>query len=409
MALARGRGRRGRRAQSLLGQYVNDRPYAASSMLAVALGKAFRTALAGRCDARPELVDVPLDLEVHVPAVPCDGDPAWCDGLFEPLGWDVTADARAARRDRAGVGRLALRRPQAHRPAGAQPGAVAPLRAAARARRRQALLGQRRRGRQARPRRRRLAGRPPGARDGPAPRAGRPAPPRRRRGRAADRARRPAAGRARGRRRADGDPRPLVALRREAVVAGPARSRGTPRRRPRLRRGRAAARPARRPVVHRDPRRRRLGPCPRGRRAAAAPRDHARAPARADRAGPVVAHLPRPAPGRLGRPRADGGRRARRPGPAARARGRRLRRRPAAAGRGDHPERRAQRPLRRPGCRRDAAPRPPVRVDAGRAARVGRAVAARHGYAVRYAPIGADDPEVGPPTQLAVFTRKEAG
>ena len=31
-----------------LGQYVNDRPYAASSMLAVAMAKVFRTAMAGR-------------------------------------------------------------------------------------------------------------------------------------------------------------------------------------------------------------------------------------------------------------------------------------------------------------------------------------------------------------------------
>ena len=77
----------------LLGQYVNDRPYAASSMLAVALGKAFRTALAGRCDARPELVDQELDLEIQVPALPADGDPALVRGLFEPLGWAVTATA----------------------------------------------------------------------------------------------------------------------------------------------------------------------------------------------------------------------------------------------------------------------------------------------------------------------------
>jgi 3' terminal RNA ribose 2'-O-methyltransferase Hen1 len=33
--------------------------------------------------------------------------------------------------------------------------------------------------------------------------------------------------------------------------------------------------------------------------------------------------------------------------------------------------------------------------------------AARHGYSVRYLPIGPDDPEVGPPTQMAVFTRRE--
>lgn len=33
------------------------------------------------------------------------------------------------------------------------------------------------------------------------------------------------------------------------------------------------------------------------------------------------------------------------------------------------------------------------------------AVAAGHGYSVRYLPIGSDDPQVGPPTQMAVFTR----
>ncbi|MGH3941314.1 MAG: methyltransferase [Pseudonocardiaceae bacterium] len=35
-------------------------------------------------------------------------------------------------------------------------------------------------------------------------------------------------------------------------------------------------------------------------------------------------------------------------------------------------------------------------------------VAARYGYRVRYLPVGADDPEVGPPTQLAVFTRTDS-
>jgi 3' terminal RNA ribose 2'-O-methyltransferase Hen1 len=33
------------------------------------------------------------------------------------------------------------------------------------------------------------------------------------------------------------------------------------------------------------------------------------------------------------------------------------------------------------------------------------AAASGHGYAVRYLPVGPDDPEVGPPTQMAVFTR----
>ena len=34
-----------------------------------------------------------------------------------------------------------------------------------------------------------------------------------------------------------------------------------------------------------------------------------------------------------------------------------------------------------------------------------RSVADRYGYSVRTGPVGADDPEVGPPTQLAVFSR----
>jgi len=74
-----------------LAQYVNDRPYAASSMLAVALGRVFRTAMAGRCDARPELAATPLPLELHVPALPCQGGAAVAARLFEPLGWQVHA------------------------------------------------------------------------------------------------------------------------------------------------------------------------------------------------------------------------------------------------------------------------------------------------------------------------------
>ena len=36
-------------------------------------------------------------------------------------------------------------------------------------------------------------------------------------------------------------------------------------------------------------------------------------------------------------------------------------------------------------------------------------VAAARGYAVRFAPVGPDDPDVGAPTQLAVFTATPAG
>ena len=83
---------KGRSDAFSLGQYVNDRPYAASSLLAVALGKVFRTAMSGRCDARPELVGLELPLEIHVPALPCRGGARLAGQLFGPLGWEVRAE-----------------------------------------------------------------------------------------------------------------------------------------------------------------------------------------------------------------------------------------------------------------------------------------------------------------------------
>ncbi|MDA3645614.1 3' terminal RNA ribose 2'-O-methyltransferase Hen1 [Saccharopolyspora indica] len=74
-----------------LGQYVNDRPYAAGSLLAVALGSVFRTALNGRCDARPELAATAIPLRIRIPALPCRGGAELVARLFEPLGWRVEA------------------------------------------------------------------------------------------------------------------------------------------------------------------------------------------------------------------------------------------------------------------------------------------------------------------------------
>jgi 3' terminal RNA ribose 2'-O-methyltransferase Hen1 len=86
------RGRRGVAGEGFaLGQYVNDRPYAASSMLAVALKEVFRTAMTGRCDARPELAAAAIPLQVRVPALPCRGDVGLVRRVFEPLGWEVEA------------------------------------------------------------------------------------------------------------------------------------------------------------------------------------------------------------------------------------------------------------------------------------------------------------------------------
>jgi 3' terminal RNA ribose 2'-O-methyltransferase Hen1 len=72
--------------------YVNDRPYAASSLLAVALKGVFGTALTGRCAARPELAASAIPLEIHVPALRCAGGAGLVSRVFGPLGWDVRAE-----------------------------------------------------------------------------------------------------------------------------------------------------------------------------------------------------------------------------------------------------------------------------------------------------------------------------
>jgi 3' terminal RNA ribose 2'-O-methyltransferase Hen1 len=76
-----------------LAHYVNDRPYAASSMLAVALKQAFRTALTGRCEARQELAEREIPLDIRVPALRCNGGADLANRMFGPLGWTVTASA----------------------------------------------------------------------------------------------------------------------------------------------------------------------------------------------------------------------------------------------------------------------------------------------------------------------------
>jgi 3' terminal RNA ribose 2'-O-methyltransferase Hen1 len=90
IALVRGRqGASG--ADFSLGQYVNDRPYALSSFMSVALAKVFGTAMAGRSKERPDLVDAALPFEIGLPVVPSPGGEGVLRRLFEPLGYDVAA------------------------------------------------------------------------------------------------------------------------------------------------------------------------------------------------------------------------------------------------------------------------------------------------------------------------------
>lgn len=75
-----------------LEEYVNDRPYVASSYLTVALARVFGTALAGNCRRRPELVAQPFALTLQVEAVRSRGGADVLRQLFEPLGYIVNAE-----------------------------------------------------------------------------------------------------------------------------------------------------------------------------------------------------------------------------------------------------------------------------------------------------------------------------
>ncbi|MDP9778533.1 3' terminal RNA ribose 2'-O-methyltransferase Hen1 [Nakamurella flavida] len=83
VALVRGR------VPVALDGYVNDRPYVASSLLAVALPRVFGSALHGRCTARPDLVGRPLPLTVRIPVLPAGRDGDLVRRWFTPLGWTV--------------------------------------------------------------------------------------------------------------------------------------------------------------------------------------------------------------------------------------------------------------------------------------------------------------------------------
>ncbi len=78
-------------ADGLLAQYVNDRPYVASSFLSVAIAQVLRSALAGLSKDRPGLVDAAIPLTARLPCVPCRGGEPLLRRLFEPLGYTVNA------------------------------------------------------------------------------------------------------------------------------------------------------------------------------------------------------------------------------------------------------------------------------------------------------------------------------
>jgi 3' terminal RNA ribose 2'-O-methyltransferase Hen1 len=88
LRLVRGRGKE----QRTLAHYVNDRAYVASSFMSVAIARSFNTALAGRSKQRPELAETAIPLSAEIAVLPCRGGEGLLESLFEPLGYAVTAE-----------------------------------------------------------------------------------------------------------------------------------------------------------------------------------------------------------------------------------------------------------------------------------------------------------------------------
>ncbi|MFT3826353.1 MAG: 3' terminal RNA ribose 2'-O-methyltransferase Hen1 [Chitinophagaceae bacterium] len=72
-----------------LEQYVNDRPYVASSFMSAAIAKAFASAMNGRCKDKPGLVTVAIPFVVTIAVLPIRGGEQLLRQLFEPLGYSI--------------------------------------------------------------------------------------------------------------------------------------------------------------------------------------------------------------------------------------------------------------------------------------------------------------------------------
>ena len=93
------RGKAGTPTSGRLRDYVNDRPYAASSMTAIALGEVFRSAINARCAARESLVTTPIPLEVSVAAVRTGCGRERIKRLWTVLGYGVELEEGSATND----------------------------------------------------------------------------------------------------------------------------------------------------------------------------------------------------------------------------------------------------------------------------------------------------------------------
>ena len=68
-------------------QYVNDRPYTASSFISSAMLHFFSTAMSGRSKERQEVADIAIPIEFELPVLRAKGGEESIRGLLEPLGY----------------------------------------------------------------------------------------------------------------------------------------------------------------------------------------------------------------------------------------------------------------------------------------------------------------------------------
>ena len=88
VGIVRGKGS----AEGLLSQYVNDRPYVASSFLSVAISQVYGSALQGRCKDRHNLTTTPIPLSARIDVLPVRGGENFLRAVFEPLGYVVECE-----------------------------------------------------------------------------------------------------------------------------------------------------------------------------------------------------------------------------------------------------------------------------------------------------------------------------
>jgi 3' terminal RNA ribose 2'-O-methyltransferase Hen1 len=76
-------------------QYVNDRPYVASSLMSVAISQVFGSALQGKSKERAELARNAIPLTAKLEVLPARGGEGFVQSVFEPLGYSVAATRHA--------------------------------------------------------------------------------------------------------------------------------------------------------------------------------------------------------------------------------------------------------------------------------------------------------------------------